>query len=160
MGQQELPQQAGASPPSAAVQVAGYVPPQLSEVGAVEQAGAAAFVQQSPLWQAPFAGHDWQAPPPSPHAWSVVPGWQAWFESQQPVQLPVAHVPPQPSSAPAHLPAQSALQIAVHAPCEQLSFPGHAVHVPPAAPQAAVVLPLWHAPVESQQPAQEPGGGQ
>lgn len=52
----------------------------------------------------------WQAPPAAPQSASWLPGWQTALASQQPLHWSAAHGWPQPSSAPAHLPAQLGAQ--------------------------------------------------
>jgi hypothetical protein len=90
----------------------GHVPPHPSEAFAhlPVQLGVQ-IVWHTPLEHTWFAPHVEHVPPFFPQAAVLVPPLQV-VPAQQPVQLFEAHVPPQPSEAPAHLPAQ----FGVHCP--------------------------------------------
>ncbi len=116
-------------------------------------AGWAVFVQQTPDWQGPPEQLA-QASPFTPQADWAVPAWQLSLPSQQPLQLPVAQIPPQPSEAPLHLPPQFGVQLGLHVPLAQTSFDGQAVHVAPLVPQASFAEPASQIPLALQQPLQ------
>jgi hypothetical protein len=84
---------------------------------------------------APLAPHAAFAPEPTPGVWHVP------VKSQQPLQP--GHAPPSPP------PVQSPL---LHAWPEPQTW-----HVPPLFPHAALAVPSWHSPFESQQPLQLAG---
>jgi hypothetical protein len=94
-----------------------------------------------------------QVPPLAPQALAVVPGWQAPLESQQPPQVLVGQVPPQPSSTPWHLAAQSGTHL--HVPETQVGVDtGQLTQVSPLVPQALLAVPGWQTSPTSQQPVQ------
>jgi hypothetical protein len=80
----------------------------------------------------------WQAAPAAPQAVSEVPSWQT-VPSQQPVHWLVGQVPPQPSSAPAHLPMHWGGQPQV--PEEVQEVPGAQVPQEPPQPSLPHSLP-------------------
>jgi hypothetical protein len=65
----------------------------------------------------PWRVQSTHAAPPAPQA-ALLEAVMHWLPLQHPVQVEAAQVPPQPSEAPAHLPAQSGVQ-AVHLPLTQ-----------------------------------------
>ncbi len=99
----------------------------------------------------PEAVQSWQPVPLAPHTLSAVPGWQFLLLSQQPGQLLLAQVPPQPSGAPAHLPLQLGVQL-WQLPATQLLVP-QAWQAAPLAPQKSTSVPGRQV-VPSQQPLQ------
>jgi hypothetical protein len=105
-------------------------------------------MEHSPRWTSvrhiPLLVHEsgeqaWQLTPAVPQRVSAVPAWHVPVESQHPEQLagPQATAPEQ-------------------APWTHVCPGRHAWHAFPGPPQASVVVPAWHAPLESQHPLHEP----
>ncbi len=122
------------------------------------QVGWVVGVQQAPPWQTPVAAQISQLTPLVPQAWMASPGWQTWLPSQQPVQLPVAQLPPQPSEAPAHLPPQFGVQLDPQTPLPQICEGVQTAQCAPPRPQPAVESPGWQMSFSSQQPLQLSAG--
>jgi hypothetical protein len=88
-----------------------------------------------------------------PQAEALLPERQVWLASQQPLQELLGQVPPQPSSAPMHFPAQSGRHLQVPALQTRLRAE-QSTHAAPPMPQAAVEDPFWQVLLPSQQPLQ------
>jgi len=82
-----------------------------------------------------------QAAPLLPQAVSTLPPRQVLLLSQQPVQWFIEQLPPQPSSAPRHLPMQSGTHL--QTPAEQTSPVAlQSTQAAPPTPQALVAVPF------------------